>query len=96
MEYEDYMTYITERTMTLAGRIHTTAPLTPTQNAVYSILRTHPDGVCRRVFAQFDIFEVANRISEIEQRLGITIERDVCRRHAHKQRFTLYRLGGSA
>lgn len=68
-------------------------PLTPTQTAVYEILLARPyEGACRRTMATFDIFEVSNRISEIEDRLGITIRRDRCTLHAHRRPFTRYRI----
>ena len=57
--------------------------LTPTQRIVYEVLRHHPYGACRRIFADHDIYEVANRISEIERRLGIVIDREPCRSHPH-------------
>lgn len=67
--------------------------LTATQRAVYDILALrYPDGACRRTFALSDIWEVSNRISEIESRLGIDIERDRCKRHEHRRPVTLYRL----
>lgn len=67
--------------------------LTPTQRAVYSILaRHHYDGACRRTFAMHDIWEVSNRIGEIESRLGIEIERSRCNKHDHRRPVTLYRL----
>lgn len=67
--------------------------LTGAQNAVYFVLELHgQNGACRRTFAKFDIWEVSNRISEIEQRLGISIERDRCKRHQHRRPVTLYRL----
>ena len=66
--------------------------LTPTQRFVYDILLGHPYGACRRTFASVDVFEVANRISEIEDRLGITIQRERCTAHPHKRRIISYRL----
>lgn len=68
--------------------------LTPTQAAVYLILAGRPyDGACRRDFAlEYEIYEVSNRIGEVERRLGITIERARCRKHAHRRPVTLYRL----
>lgn len=60
------------------------ALLTPTQRIVYDVLRHHPYGACRRVFADHDIYEVANRITEIERRLNITIERGPCQAHEHR------------
>jgi len=67
--------------------------LTPTQRAVYGILDANPySGACRRDFAMHDIWELSNRISEIEQRLGITIHRERCRVHDHRHRVVRYRL----
>lgn len=66
--------------------------LTPTQRAVYGMLSAYPDGVCRRDFAEVDVWEVSNRIGEIESRLGITIHRDRCKKHNHRRPVTLYRL----
>jgi hypothetical protein len=67
--------------------------LTPTQRHVYALLSGRIlDGLCRRDFALHDIYEVSNRISEIEQRLGITIERDRCHVHQHRNRIIRYRL----
>ena len=70
------------------------ADLTPTQRVVYDVLRHHPYGACRRTFAEADVYEVANRISEIETRLGITIERGPCTAHQHRRMSGLvsYRL----
>lgn len=67
--------------------------LTPTQSYVYALLDGRPlDGLCRRDFALHDVYEVSNRISEIEQRLGIEIERERCRIHKHRHRVIRYRL----
>lgn len=66
--------------------------LTPTQRYVYDLLLARPDGVCRRTFAMHDVYEVSNRISEIEQRLSITIERERCTRHGHRHRVVRYSL----
>lgn len=68
--------------------------LTATQRAVYSILAGRPyDGACRRDFAlEYEIYEVSNRISELEQRLGIEIERTPCKVHPHRRRLIRYRL----
>lgn len=68
------------------------AALTPTQHYVWSILHGRPGGACRRDFADFDVFEVSNRISEIEQRLGITIQRAPCEAHSHRRRIIRYSL----
>jgi hypothetical protein len=67
--------------------------LTPTQRIVYEVLRHHPYGACRRIFAENDVWEVANRISEIEQRMGITIDRESCGAHPHPRGMVVsYRL----
>ena len=66
--------------------------LTPTQRRVYGILYGAPQGACRRDFAQFDVWEISNRISEIEGRLGITISRERCRKHDHRHRVVRYSL----
>lgn len=60
------------------------AVLTPTQRVVYDVLRHHPYGACRKVFADVDVYEVANRITEIEHRLGIVIDRGPCEAHEHR------------
>lgn len=70
----------------------TRKPLTPGQRAVYGILYGRPNGACRRDFALFDIWEVSNRISEIESRLGISIQRERCTAHSHRHRVTRYKL----
>lgn len=67
-------------------------PLTPTQMVVYRILWGRPEGACRRTFAMHDVWEVANRISEIEDRLGITIRRERCTVHNHRHRVVRYKL----
>lgn len=68
--------------------------LTPLQRLIYAYLVGRPmDGACRRDFAaDLDVFEVSNRISEIEDRLGIVIERERCRIHKHRVAFVRYRL----
>lgn len=68
------------------------AKLTETQWCVLAILEARPGGVCRRDFAAFDVWEVSNRISEIEQRLGITISRAKCTTHQHRHRVVRYSL----
>ena len=65
--------------------------LTPTQRAVWELLK-RPEGICRRTAAMADVFELANRISEIEDRLGIKLERDRCRLHDHRHHLTRYRI----
>lgn len=68
--------------------------LTPLQRLIYAYLWGRAmDGACRRDFAaDLDVYEVSNRIGEIEARLGITIERERCRIHKHRTAFTRYRL----
>lgn len=65
--------------------------LTPTQRYIYSLLLVNREGMCRLDFAHADVWEVSNRIGEIEDRLGITIERERCRKHNHRHAVTLYR-----
>lgn len=65
--------------------------LTPTQRYVYSLLLVNREGLCRLDFAHADVWEVSNRIGEIEDRLGITIERGRCTKHNHRRPVTLYR-----
>lgn len=59
--------------------------------AVLNLLRAYPDGLCRRDFANHDIYEVANRIGEL-QRDGWIIVNRPCKRHAHKHRLVEYYL----
>lgn len=66
--------------------------LTVTQAFVYSILWGRPNGACRRDFALYDVWEVSNRISEIEARLNITINRARCTVHQHRHRVVRYSL----
>lgn len=66
--------------------------LTETQRFVFDILHGRPGGACRREFALFDVWEVSNRISEIEARLGITIQRSRCVQHPHRHRVVRYSL----
>ena len=66
--------------------------LTETQRYVYSLLLVNREGMCRLDFAHADVWEVSNRIGEIEDRLGITIERERCRKHNHRHAVTLYRI----
>ena len=71
------------------------ALLTPTQRAVYALLDQYRiSGQCRRDFAHADIYEVSNRIGEIEQRLGVSISREPCRQqtHRHRRRILAYSL----
>jgi len=66
--------------------------LTATQGAIWNLLRTHPAGLCRRDLARWDHWEVSNRISEIEDRLGIVIVRERCVDHPHRHRVVRYSL----
>lgn len=68
--------------------------LTDLQGLIYAYLLARPfDGACRRDFAaDLDVYEISNRIGEIEARLGITIERERCRIHKHRTAFVRYRL----
>jgi hypothetical protein len=55
--------------------------LTPTQRIVYEVLRHHPYGACRRIFSEHYVWEVSNRITEIERRMDIVIDREPCPAH---------------
>lgn len=70
------------------------ALLTPLQAAIFDYMNARPyDGACRRDFAlDLDVYEVANRIAEIEARLGIKVGRDRCTAHGHRVRFVRYSL----
>lgn len=74
------------------GPLRADERLTPTQDAVYWLLRGHPEGMCRRDFASHDIWELSNRISEIEERVGIDIVRERCVDHPHRHRVVRYSL----
>lgn len=66
--------------------------LSPTQRAVWELLMARPDGMCRRDFSAHDVWEVSNRISEIEAKLRVEIARERCWKHLHRHRVVLYRL----
>jgi hypothetical protein len=59
--------------------------------AVLHYLQAHPEGRCRRDFASIDIYELANRIGELEAD-GWIIGKGKCERHNHRHPFTLYQL----
>lgn len=59
--------------------------------AVLNLLMAYPDGLCRRDFANEDIFELSNRIGEL-QADGWIIHKSRCEKHHHRQRFTLYSI----
>lgn len=61
------------------------------KEAVWHLLMMFPDGICRRIAAEWDIYELSARIGELE-RDGWTILKSRCERHSHRQRFTLYKL----
>lgn len=65
--------------------------LTPTQAAVWVILR-RPGGACRLEFALEDVWEVSNRVAEVEQRLGVEVRRERCTSHDHRHRVVRYSL----
>lgn len=87
---------MSDTTPTVGGpQIDPYTALTPTQLFVWRLLlyaRQDGRGMCRRSFALQDVYEVSNRISEIEQRLGITIERERCTVHDHRHRVVRYKL----
>lgn len=64
--------------------------LSPTQRYVYDLLKRGPR--CRLDFAAADVWEVSNRITEVEERMGIVINRDRCGIHAHRHPVTRYSL----
>lgn len=66
--------------------------LTPTQAAVWVILR-RPGGACRLEFALEDVWEVSNRVAEVEQRLGVEVTREKCVKHNHRHPVVRYSLG---
>ena len=49
--------------------------------------------MCRRTFAQHDIYEVSARIGELED-AGYLVGKGRCLLHHHKRRFTSYMLAG--
>lgn len=59
--------------------------------AVWHLLMTRPDGLCRRDFAKEDIYEVSARIGELEK-LGWPIRKGRCDRHNHRHPFVEYSL----
>jgi hypothetical protein len=65
-------------------------PLSPTQALVWWLV-TRPGGACRQDAARYDVWELANRITEVEERLGVTIDRQRCVVHNHRHRVTRYR-----
>lgn len=67
--------------------------LTETQRYVYTLLLVNREGMCRLDFAHADVWEVSNRISEIEQRIGVEISRDRCTLHHHRHRVVRYSVG---
>ena len=63
--------------------------LTGAQAVVWSLV-SRPGGACRRDLALVDVWELSNRISEIEDRLGIEIRRGRCVVHQHRHRVVRY------
>lgn len=61
------------------------------KSAVLSLLRSYPDGICRRIAAQHDVYELSARIGELEK-LGWTITKRRCNLHYHQRRFVRYSL----
>lgn len=61
------------------------------KSAVLHYLQAYPDGRCRRDFALIDIYELSNRIGELEAD-GWVIQKGKCERHNHRHPFTLYKL----
>lgn len=61
------------------------------KSAVLSLLRSYPDGLCRRDFAREDIYEVSARIGELEK-LGWQIRKSRCDRHNHRHAFVEYSI----
>ena len=63
----------------------------PGTRAVLNLLRAYPDGICRRVFAQHDIYEPSARIGELRDQ-GFWVDTQPCRRHRHRNRVVSYTL----
>lgn len=63
----------------------------PSTRAVLEMLRANPDGLCRRQFAQRDVYEVSARILELQDE-GAFIERGQCKRHRHRVKVYRYKL----
>ena len=74
---------------TSSAGVTITAPAT---RYVLDLLRWNPDGMCRRTFANHDVWEVSARVGELE-RAGFTVSRRPCNRHNHRTRVVEYRLG---
>lgn len=67
--------------------------LKPSAMVVLHLLRGYPDGMCRRQFADHDVYEPAARITELK-RAGYLFESRQCGLHAHQRRMLSYRLAG--
>ena len=67
--------------------------LKPSALVVLHLLRGYPEGMCRRTFANHDIYEVSARVGELED-AGYVIGKQRCTAHHHKRRFVAYRLDG--
>jgi hypothetical protein len=65
----------------------------PSTEAVYNILKSNPQGLCRRDWAQRDFYEIHARFCELRAE-GIVVSSEVCRKtgHFHKGRVHVYRL----
>ncbi len=70
-----------------------TRSLKPSALVVLHLLRGYPDGMCRRTFAQHDIYEVSARIGELAD-AGYLVGKGRCTVHHHKRRFVSYMLAG--
>lgn len=79
----------------MMGEQLTFEPIRPTKGTVKALvwheLMAHPEGLCRRDFAQMDVYELSNRIGELEKD-GWIIWKGKCERHHHRHPFTLYKI----
>lgn len=87
--------YTTDRDILVIPGQLSLEPLMPkpgsVKAAVLHLLQSRPEGMCRRDFANEDIYELSNRIGEL-QADGWVILKGRCQRHNHRQKFTLYSL----
>lgn len=65
----------------------------PSAEAVYNLLKSNPQGLCRRDFAQRDFYEIHARFTEM-RREGVFVESTLCHKpgHFHRSRIHVYRL----